>query len=243
MTLPRLTESPLVRSAGSSYFPLAFVARLPFAMMVVGVLTLVVAERGSVTLGGLNSAAAGLGTALAGPLLGAAVDRFGQRRVLVPVGLVNATLLGAFLFVVAGIAPDLAVLALSVLIGASAPQVGPLSRTRLVAIIGRHRARPPREGPQRHHGLRVGGRRDRLHRRPVPRRAARQRDRPVGGHRRRLGADVRVRHRVRPAPHRPARPQPGRLRRPRRPPGSSSGSPCSPSSSARSASASSSARR
>jgi MFS family permease len=137
MTHARLFESPLLRSAGPAYFPLAFVARLPFAMMVVGVLTLVVAERGSVTLGGLNSAAAGLGTALAGPLLGAAVDRLGQRRVLVPVGLLNATLLGAFPFVVAGTAPDAAVLALSVLIGASAPQVAPLSRTRLVAIIGR----------------------------------------------------------------------------------------------------------
>ncbi|SOE03503.1 MFS transporter [Blastococcus haudaquaticus] len=145
MTLPRLTESPLVRSAGPAYFPLAFVARLPFAMMVVGVLTLVVAERGSVTLGGLNSAAAGLGTAFAGPLLGAAVDRFGQRRVLVPVGLLNATLLGAFPLVVAGTAPDAAVLALSVLIGASAPQVAPLSRTRLVALIGRTIAPSRRE--------------------------------------------------------------------------------------------------
>ena len=96
MTLPRLTESPLVRSAGWSYFPIAFVARLPFAMMVVGVLTLVVAERDSVALGGLNSAVAGIGTALAGPLLGAAADRLGQRRVLVPLGLLNAVLLGSF---------------------------------------------------------------------------------------------------------------------------------------------------
>ncbi|RBY97958.1 MFS transporter [Blastococcus sp. TF02-8] len=132
-----MTQSPVLRHAGLSYFPLAFVARLPFAMMVVGVLTLVVAERGSVTLGGLNSAAAGLGTALAGPLLGAAVDRWGQRRVLVPVGLLNATLLGAFILVVSSSAADVVVLALSVLIGASAPQVAPLSRTRLVAIIKR----------------------------------------------------------------------------------------------------------
>src|SRR5215212_893349 len=137
MTLPRLTESPLIRSAGFSYFPIAFVARLPFAMMVVGVLTLVVAERGSVTLGGLNSAAAGIGTALAGPLLGAAADRLGQRRVLVPVGLVNAALLGAFPFVVASAAPALTMLAMSVLIGASAPQIAPMSRTRLVTIITR----------------------------------------------------------------------------------------------------------
>ena len=54
------TDSSLLRHAGPTYFPLAFIARLPFAMMVVGVLTLVVAERGSVTLGGLNSAAAGI---------------------------------------------------------------------------------------------------------------------------------------------------------------------------------------
>ncbi|MCA0146754.1 MFS transporter [Blastococcus sp. LR1] len=141
----RSTHSPVLRHAGLSYFPLAFIARLPFAMMVVGVLTLVVAERGSVTLGGLNSAAAGLGTALAGPLLGAAVDRWGQRKVLVPVGLLNATLLAAFIVVVSSSAADVVVLALSVLIGASAPQVAPLSRTRLVAIIKQHVAGDRRE--------------------------------------------------------------------------------------------------
>lgn len=132
------TDSSLLRHAGPTYFPLAFIARLPFAMMVVGVLTLVVAERGSVTLGGLNSAAAGLGTAVAGPLLGAAVDRFGQRRVLVPVGLLNAALLGSFPLVVGSSAANAAVLGLSVAIGATAPQVAPLSRTRLVALIRRH---------------------------------------------------------------------------------------------------------
>ncbi|MBB3674358.1 MFS transporter [Modestobacter versicolor] len=133
----RSASSELIRHAGLSYFPLAFIARLPFAMMTVGVLTLVVAERGSVTLGGLNSAAAGIGTALAGPLLGAAADRLGQRRVLVPVGLINAALLAAFILVVQSAAPDLALLAMSVLIGASAPQIAPMSRTRLVAIITR----------------------------------------------------------------------------------------------------------
>src|SRR3954463_4889144 len=137
MTLPRLPEPPLVRHAGFSYFPIAFVARLPFAMMVVGLLTLVVAERDSVALGGLNAAVAGIGPALAGPLLGTAADRLGQRRVLVPLGLLNGVLLGAFVLVVSSGAPALAVLALSVLIGASAPRVAPLSRTRLVAIITR----------------------------------------------------------------------------------------------------------
>ncbi|MDP5185135.1 MFS transporter [Blastococcus sp. BMG 814] len=141
----RPTTSAVIRSAGLSYFPLAFVARLPFAMMTVGVLTLVVAERGSVTLGGLNSAVAGIGTAFAGPLLGAAADRLGQRRVLVPVGLLHGALLAAFPLVVASTAADAAVLALSVLIGMSAPQIAPMSRTRLMAVIRRTVQRDRRE--------------------------------------------------------------------------------------------------
>ncbi|MEG8034228.1 MFS transporter [Sphingomonas sp. LR61] len=136
-------DASLVSLAGRWYFPVAFIARLPFAMMVVGVLTLVVAARDSVALGGVNSASVGIGAAVFGPMVGAAADRFGQRAVLVPVGLVNAALLGAFPFVVSGSAPDLAVLAMAFCIGASAPQVAPMSRTRLVAIIAQ-RMRPAR---------------------------------------------------------------------------------------------------
>ncbi|MBA8989506.1 MFS family permease [Curtobacterium pusillum] len=133
-------DRSLVAHAGRWYFPVAFIARLPFAMMVVGVLTLVVAARDSVALGGINSASVGIGAAVFGPMVGAAADRFGQRNVLVPVGLVNAVLLGLFPFVVEGSAPDVAVLAMAFFIGASAPQVAPMSRTRLVAIIGQRMA-------------------------------------------------------------------------------------------------------
>lgn len=138
-------DRSLVSLTGRWYFPLAFVARLPFAMMVVGVLTLVVSARDSVALGGINSASVGIGAAVFGPMIGAAADRFGQRTVLVPVGLVNAALLGLFPVVVTGPAPDLAVLATAFCIGASAPQVAPMSRTRLVAII-RKRMAPGRRG-------------------------------------------------------------------------------------------------
>ncbi|WIB00479.1 MFS transporter [Curtobacterium sp. MCBA15_012] len=143
MLQERRSDASLVSLAGRWYFPIAFVARLPFAMMVVGVLTLVVATRDSVALGGINSAFVGFGSALFGPLVGAAADRFGQRAVLVPVGLANAVLLALLPFVVAGSAPDLAVLAMSFGIGATAPQVAPMSRTRLVAII-RQRMAPRR---------------------------------------------------------------------------------------------------
>ncbi|MBF4589000.1 MFS transporter [Curtobacterium sp. VKM Ac-1395] len=144
MLQARSADASLIAHAGRSYFPIAFIARLPFAMMVVGVLTLVVASRDSVALGGINSAFVGIGSAIVGPMVGAAADRFGQRTVLVPVGLANAALLGVFVLVVQSTAPDLAVLALSFFVGASAPQVAPMSRTRLVAII-RQRMAPVRQ--------------------------------------------------------------------------------------------------
>jgi len=131
---PRPQRS-LLREAGLSYFVIAFIARLPFAMMVVGVLTVVVSARQSLSLGGLTSAAVGLGTACFGPLLGAAADRIGQRPVLVILAIVNSAMLVVFAVVVYSTAADAAVLVAAVGIGASAPQVAPMSRSRLVTII------------------------------------------------------------------------------------------------------------
>ncbi|WP_282847063.1 MFS transporter [Microbacterium oxydans] len=136
----QLAEPTLLRLAGLPYFLIAFIARLPFAMMVVGVLTVVVSARGSLSLGGLTSAAVGLGTACFGPLLGAAADRFGQRVVLMVLAVANAAMLLLFTVVVYGTAPDGFVLLAAVGIGASAPQVAPLSRSRLVTIISERMA-------------------------------------------------------------------------------------------------------
>jgi MFS family permease len=134
----RTTRRPsLIREAGYAYFPITLVARLPFAMMVVGILTLVVSARGSLALGGITSAMTGLGTALVGPLLGAAADRFGQRRVLLLAGTVNSLLLVAMAWLAFAPVPDAALLATAFLVGASMPQVAPLSRSRLVTIIAR----------------------------------------------------------------------------------------------------------
>lgn len=125
----------LRRAVGPSYFPVAFVARFPYAMMIVGVLTLVVAARDSVALGGLNSAAVGAGTALFGPLLGMAADRFGQRPVLLVAGAANSLALLVMAAVAFSSLPDLAVLATAFVIGATAPQVAPMSRSRLFGVI------------------------------------------------------------------------------------------------------------
>ena len=53
---PAPSPASLLRQTGAGYFPIALIARLPFAMMVVGVLTLVVAARDSIALGGATSA-------------------------------------------------------------------------------------------------------------------------------------------------------------------------------------------
>ena len=135
-TTPDTAEPTLFRLAGLPYFLIAFIARLPFAMMVVGVLTVVVSARGSLSLGGLTSAAVGLGTACFGPLLGAAADRFGQRTVLLALAFGNAAMLLLFTAVVYGPAADGFVLLAAIGIGATAPQVAPLSRSRLVTMIG-----------------------------------------------------------------------------------------------------------
>lgn len=135
MTQTSIPSPSLRRLTGLPYFVIAFIARLPFAMMVVGVLTMVVTVRGSLSLGGLTSAAVGLGTALVGPFLGAAADRWGQRPVLALAAVLNAVMLAAFALVVYLPVHDAIVLASAFLIGATAPQVSPMSRSRLVTII------------------------------------------------------------------------------------------------------------
>ncbi|QZY51555.1 MFS transporter [Leucobacter tenebrionis] len=136
----------LTSRTGILYYPVALVARLPFAMMVIGVLTLVVSARGSVELGGLNSAMVGLGIAVIGPLIGAAADRFGQRPTLLIAGAVNSVMLGALAWVAFSPAPTWVLFLTSFAVGATVPQISPMSRSRLVTIISNDlpRERRPR---------------------------------------------------------------------------------------------------
>ncbi|NUT32187.1 MAG: MFS transporter, partial [Hamadaea sp.] len=56
-----------MRTTGSSYLVLAFLARLPAAMGPIGVVTLVAATTGSFTVAGAVAAAYGVGAAVGGP--------------------------------------------------------------------------------------------------------------------------------------------------------------------------------
>lgn len=127
-----------LRSAtGPVYFPIALIARFPYAMMVVGTLTLVVSGRESLSLGGWTSATVGLGAACVGPLIGAAADRWGQRHVLLAVGAVNSLFLLLLTITVYSPLDNWAVLLAGFFVGASAPQVPPMTRSRLIGLIRR----------------------------------------------------------------------------------------------------------
>lgn len=136
----------LISRTGFIYFPLAILARLPFAMMVIGVLTLVVSARGSVELGGASSAMVGIGAACFGPLIGAAADRFGQRPTLLVTAACNSAALIALAWVSYTAAPSIAVFAAALLVGATVPQISPMSRSRLVTIVKTEL--PPERAPR-----------------------------------------------------------------------------------------------
>jgi MFS family permease len=128
------------RLTGWGYYPIAFAGRLPFAMMIVGVLTLVATVRGSVAEAGMVAAVAGLGTAACGPGIGSLADRLGQRRVLLAVSCVSLVAAAGLLIAVALSAPALVLIPIALVLGGSTPQVAPFSRSRLVGFASRARA-------------------------------------------------------------------------------------------------------
>jgi MFS family permease len=120
---------------GLRYIALALIARLPFAMMVVGALTMMVELGRSVAEAGIVSAVAGIGTALGAPLLGRSIERFGQRPVLLVIGPVFGLLLvGLTALVWFGAATGVLV-GVAALAGVVSPQVAPLSRSRVAAAV------------------------------------------------------------------------------------------------------------
>ncbi|MFJ3513629.1 MFS transporter [Streptomyces sp. NPDC090131] len=118
----------------------SFLARLPVAMSQFGSFLLVAQTSGSLATAGIVGGALSVGQVLFGPVLGWLSDRHGQRRVVLAAAAVNAVATAAL---VAGALTHLATVplaAIGALTGASVPLIGPLARTRSVALAHRAKA-------------------------------------------------------------------------------------------------------
>ncbi|WP_333761669.1 hypothetical protein [Streptomyces sp. IBSBF 2390] len=112
----------------------SFLGRLPTATVRFGSVLLVARTSGSLSAAGVTGGAPALGQVACGPLVGRLADRHGQRVVVLAFSLANALAVAALVLgALAG--PPTAVLALlGATAGATVPLVGPLARTRLVAL-------------------------------------------------------------------------------------------------------------
>ncbi len=134
----------LPRLAGTGYIPLGLFARVPLAMLTIGVLTMVTQVSGSYAVGGFAAGSIGLGAAVGAPVVGYLADRLGQKPVMLVAAIVNALLVAAVVFLTYSLIPDvgaelgdagtLVVLATALVAGGTSPQVGPLSRVRWMAL-------------------------------------------------------------------------------------------------------------
>lgn len=113
-----------------------FAARLPIAMNALGILLLVSLSGGSYALAGVVSGCYTIAAALASPFSSRFVDRFGQSRVLLPLGLADAFFMVVLAFTVIWGLPIPDIIGAALLAGIAHPNVGSLVRARWVALLG-----------------------------------------------------------------------------------------------------------
>ncbi len=118
----------------------SFLGRLPTAMCQLGSLLLVARTSGSLATAGLVGGALAAGQTVGGPLLGRLADRYGQRPVVLVACWFDALAVAALVAAALAGAGALPLALTGLLAGAGVPQIGPLARTRLVALARRARA-------------------------------------------------------------------------------------------------------
>lgn len=116
---------------------LSFFARLPVAMSQFGSVLLVAETSGSLTAAGIVGGTLSAGQVAFGPVLGRLADRRGQRTVVLSAAAVNAVATGALVAGALGGLATAPLAAIAAVTGASVPLIGPLARTRSVALAHR----------------------------------------------------------------------------------------------------------
>ncbi|MER6083728.1 MFS transporter [Streptomyces sp. NPDC001833] len=128
----------LLGAAGAGFFPLGFLARLPYATSALATLILLQSTTHSYAFAGLASAAQSIAIAAGGPLVGTMADRHGHRTIGIIAAAANFASWTALLAASHGSRTSM--LAAATLVGLTQPQVGPLVRvhwSRLVRAQGK----------------------------------------------------------------------------------------------------------
>ncbi|MBW5486826.1 MFS transporter, partial [Streptomyces bambusae] len=134
------TYRRVIALTGPALPVLSFLARLPVAMAQFGSVLLVAATSGSLATAGIVGGTLSAGQVVCGPLLGRLADRRGQRPVVLAAASVNAlATAGLVTGALAGLG-TVPLAAVGALTGASVPLIGPLARTRSVALAHRAQA-------------------------------------------------------------------------------------------------------
>ncbi|MER5863720.1 MFS transporter [Kitasatospora sp. NPDC002040] len=132
----RVGYGALLRTPGAwTFLAPAFAARLPYAMLSLGIVLLVLDTHGSYGTAGAVAAVAAVAQALIGPQTGRLADRYGQSAVLVPSIVVHAFSVGALIALALGHAPVWALFLAAAPAGASVPQIGAMVRARWVSRL------------------------------------------------------------------------------------------------------------
>lgn len=111
------------------------IGRLPMGMMPLGLVLLLRGQHRSYAVAGAVVAAESLGEAVANPLLGRAVDRFGVRRVLLPLAFGFAACLGGAVAWIRAGEPLAGAVVLSALAGGALPPLGACMRARWPRLV------------------------------------------------------------------------------------------------------------
>ncbi|TDE23959.1 MFS transporter [Nonomuraea mesophila] len=120
---------------GTTGFVLAgFIGRMPMSMLGIGVVLLVQTLTGSYAVAGAVAATTNVSFAIAAPLSGRLVDRFGQSRVIPPFALVNALALTALMLCAGYGLPAWTLYVTGLLVGATSLSIGSMVRARWSSI-------------------------------------------------------------------------------------------------------------
>jgi MFS family permease len=110
-------------------------ARFPIGINALAIVLYLRAERGSFAVAGVVAGALAAGSGVGAPIQGRLVDAFGQRRVLVPLGMVHAAALGAIVVSAEAGAPVAVLVACGLLAGFAIPPTSSVLRSMWPTLL------------------------------------------------------------------------------------------------------------